>query len=87
MKISSNYQYYPQFKSNNHLANLTKKIPNTNICKNMTYLDKNCLISYLHASKYRLRNCGEEIKNIYAHAKKLLHACIGGAIITPLRGE
>lgn len=65
MKISSNYQYYPQFKSNNHLANLTKKIPNTNICKNMTYLDKNCLISYLHASKYRLRNCGEEIKNIF----------------------
>ena len=65
MQICSNYQYSPHFRNNTNLANLTKKIPNTSVCRKMTYLDKNALVAYMHASKYRLYNCAEELKSLF----------------------
>ncbi len=65
MQVYSNYQYHPQFRNNATLANLTNKIPNTSVCRNMTYLDRNALVAYLHASKYRLHNCAEELKSLF----------------------
>ena len=63
MQITTSYNQ-PQFKSST-FANLTKVIPNTKVCKNLTPLDINCFRAYTYAMKYGMKNNAEDIKNLF----------------------
>ena len=63
MQINTHYNQTP-FKSS-FLADLTKVIPNTRACKNLTTLDVNCFRAYAYAMRYRMKNSAEEIKNLF----------------------
>ena len=66
MKIGQNYNVQqPKFGNSQTFAHLTKKIPDAKVLKNMTYLDKNCLITYLYSIPFRMKTTQEEIKNIF----------------------
>lgn len=64
--LTNNKSNNIQFQSSQLIKELTRVIPDTKVCKNLTVIDKRAFHSYIYTMQFKIKTTAEEIKNLFS---------------------
>ena len=64
--LASNKSNNIQFQSSQLVKELTRVIPDTKVCKNLTVVDRKAFYSYIYTMQFKMKTTAEEIKKLFS---------------------